>query len=104
MRRKPLFLAALALVPLRAQCQAYAFTSRATLEARRDTIFWVRTSTAGKVDTIIYQIRKDSSVRILRPGPPRDVPEALARHFRFIYNEARESDALMERLRNLPKR
>ena len=104
MCRKLLFLAAIALVPLRAECQAYSFTTRATLEARKDTIFWVRTSPAGKVDTIIYQIRKDSSVRILRPGPPRDVPEVMAKHFRFIYNEARESDALMERLRNLPKR
>lgn len=104
MRAKLLVLAAVALVPLRAECQAYAFTTRATLEARRDTIFWVRTSPAGKVDTIIYQIRKDSSVRILRPGPARDVPEVMAKHFRFIYNEARESDALMERIRNLPKR
>ena len=104
MRAKLLLVAALALVPLRAGCQAYAFTTRSTVEALNDTIYWAHTSPMGKVDTLVYQIRKDSSVRIIRPGPQREVPEAMAKHLRFLYNEARESDALMERLRNVPKR
>jgi hypothetical protein len=83
----------------------HEFTATSLVETRGDTVYWMRTVPASKGgekarhDTTVYLIRKDSSVRIIRPGPAHEVPEGAARQFRFLLSEAIESGALRQRLK-----
>ena len=76
----------------------YQFTPKSVLETRGDTVHWYRTVASARVDTSVYVIRKDSTVRLLRPGPARELPEPAAKHFRNLLNEAKASTDLQRRM------
>jgi hypothetical protein len=78
--------------------ERYSFTPRSILEAHGDTVHWMHRTSATKVDTVVYLIRKDSSVRMLRPGPAHDLPDAVGRQLRFLFAEAKEGEALKAKL------
>lgn len=103
MSRKLLIAFALAMLSTRARAQRYyELTPQSVLEVRGDTVYWMRTAQA-KVDTNVFIIRRDSTVRLIRPAPAREVPPEVARYFRLVLETAVENEALRERLRKVPK-
>lgn len=94
-----------------ALCQAtHEFSRSSLVETHGDTVYWLyappRPAAGAKatIDTSIYVIRKDSTVRLIRPGPARDMPPEAAKHFRALLAEAIASDQMTQRLRLLQKR
>ncbi|MEO7455354.1 MAG: hypothetical protein ABIY52_03780 [Gemmatimonadaceae bacterium] len=79
---------------------SYKFSDQSTVETHGDTVHWFYAplKAPGRVDTSIFIIRKDSTVRLLRPAPARELPPEAAKAFRFLLTEAKASTDFERRL------
>jgi hypothetical protein len=101
-----MFLSLTLALPASSSGQRYQYLDSVALDVHKDTVFWIhhRDAKARTLvpDTIVFVIKSDSSVTIVRPGPVRKLPEDGARHFRFLVSEAKASERLLQRIPAVP--